>query len=57
METTVLNVMKKAGKALSAGEIADLGKLDKKEVAKVMDKLKKDGKIVSPKRCYWEPAK
>ena len=28
--------------------------LDKKEVEKAMNQLKKEGKIVSPKRCYWE---
>ena len=28
--------------------------VDKKEVTKIMDKLKKEEKIVSPKRCYWE---
>ena len=25
-----------------------------KEVSKVMDKLKKEEKIYSPKRCYWQ---
>ncbi len=57
MEATVLSAMKKAGKALSAGEIAEITKLDKKDVSKAMDKLKKGGKITSPKKCYWEPAK
>jgi biotin operon repressor len=59
MDTTakVLETMKKAGKAVSAGQIAELGKMDKKEVEKAMNVLKKEGKIVSPVRCYWEPAK
>lgn len=52
---SVLDAMKKAGKPLKAGEIADLTGLDKKEVDKVMTQLKKDEKIVSPKKCYWEP--
>jgi hypothetical protein len=30
--------------------------LGRKEVDKAMKKLKKEEKIVSPKRCYWEPA-
>lgn len=51
----VLEVMKTAKKALSAGQIADLSGLDKKEVEKAMKLLKEDEKIVSPKRCFWEP--
>jgi predicted transcriptional regulator len=51
----VLSVMKKAGRPLKAGEIAELSGLEKKIVDKVMKDLKKDEAIVSPKRCYWEP--
>lgn len=53
--TTVLDAMNKAGKPLSAGQIAELTGLDKKEVDKAMNKLKKENRITSPKRCYWEP--
>lgn len=52
----VLEVMRSEGKPLNAGKIAEIGKIDRKEVDKAMTKLKKDQKIVSPKRCYWEPA-
>jgi len=52
---TVLAAMKKAGKPLKAGEIADISGVDKKEVEKAMKELQKTGDIVSPKRCYWEP--
>ncbi len=57
MNTTdrVLEIMNKAGKPLKAGEIADLSKLDKKEVDKAMKTLKTENKIASPKRCLWEP--
>ena len=51
----VLEAMKKAGKALRAGEIAQLSGLDKKEVDKAMNELKSEGLIESPKRCFWEP--
>jgi len=51
----VLEAMKKAGKALKAGEIAELTGLDKKEVDKAMKVLKTEEKIVSPKVCYWQP--
>jgi hypothetical protein len=56
MEKKVIGAMKKAGKPLKAGEIAKMIGADSKEVSKVMDGLKKAGKISSPKRCYWEPA-
>lgn len=57
MELTekVLEAMSSAGKPLKAGEIAELTGLDKKEVDKAMKVLKKEEKIASPKRCYWEP--
>ena len=56
MTDKVLQVMKTAGEPLNAGKIAELGGLDRKEVDKAMAKLKKEEKIVSPKRCYWTPA-
>jgi DNA-binding IscR family transcriptional regulator len=51
----VLEAMSNAGKALKSGEIAELSGLDKKIVDKIMNELKKEDRIVSPKRCYWEP--
>ncbi|PLX13722.1 MAG: MarR family transcriptional regulator [Marinilabiliales bacterium] len=51
----VLEAMQKSGKALKAGEIAEISGLDKKEVDKAMKVLKDEDKIVSPKRCFWEP--
>ncbi|HBH27446.1 MAG: transcriptional regulator [Desulfofustis sp. PB-SRB1] len=58
METmdAILKVMEKEGAPLNAGKIAELTGIDRKEVDKAMAKLKKEQKIVSPKRCYWEPA-
>ncbi len=58
MEVTeqVLEVMRANAEPLNAGKIAELGGIDRKEVDKAMTKLKKEGKIVSPKRCYWTAA-
>ncbi len=56
VEQKVLEAMKKAGKPLKTGEIAEITGLDKKEVEKAIKKLKKEGKIESPKRCYYSPA-
>ncbi len=54
-EEEVLEAMKKAGKPLKTQEIADMLGIDKKEVDKSIKKLKKEEKIISPKRCYYEP--
>jgi len=53
----VLDAMKKAGAPLNAGKIVELTGLDRKEVDKAMKQLKTEGAIVSPKVCFWEPAK
>ena len=52
----ILDAMKKAGEPLNAGKIAELTGLDRKVVDKAMAAMKKDGSIVSPVRCRWEPA-
>ena len=53
----ILEAMKKAGEPLNAGKIAGQTGLDRKAVDKAMSAMKKDGSIVSPIRCKWEPAK
>ncbi len=53
----VLEVMREAGKPISAGEVEKLSGLDRKEVDKIFKDLKKEELIVSPVRCKWEPAK
>ena len=52
----VLETMKTAGKPLNAGKIAEISGIDRKDVDKAMKQLKEDGAIVSPKRCFWQPA-
>ncbi|MDT8402620.1 MAG: MarR family transcriptional regulator [Bacteroidales bacterium] len=51
----VLRAMKEAGEPVNAAKIAELSGLDKKDVDRAMSKLKDEGAIVSPKRCYWQP--
>ncbi len=50
----VLAYFNNADKPVSAGQIATATGIDRKEVDKIMAKLKKEEKIVSPKVCYWE---
>lgn len=53
----VLEVMREAGKPVSAGEVEKLSGLERKEVDNAFKELKKENAIISPVRCKWEPAK
>ena len=57
METKeqVLQAMREIGAPVNAGKIAEVTGLDRKVVDKAFDALKKEGAIVSPVRCKWEP--
>jgi Mn-dependent DtxR family transcriptional regulator len=55
-EKQVLDAMKKAGKPVRPGDVAKTTGVESKEVSKIINKLKKDGKVISPKRCYYQPA-
>ena len=55
-EEQILTAMKQAGQPVKAGEIAESLGLDAAEVTKIFNKLKKDGRIISPKRCFYSPA-
>lgn len=56
IKNKVLEVMREAGKPVSAGEVEKLSGLDRKEIDKAFKELKAEGAIVSPVRCKWEPA-
>ena len=53
----VLQAMREIGAPVNAGKIAEVTGLDRKVVDMAFDALKKEGAIVSPVRCKWEPAK
>lgn len=56
MEKKVLAAMKKAGKPVRPGDIAkDLG-VESKDVSNALKALKAQGKVISPKRCFYETA-
>lgn len=56
MEDKVLDAIRKAGQPVRPGDIAETVGMESKEVSKVIAKLKKQGKVTSPKRCYYAPA-
>jgi len=53
MEKKVLDAMKKAGKPVRPGEVADMIGEESQVVSKIISSLKKKGKVISPKRCYY----
>ena len=56
-EQRVLEAMEKAGKPVRPGDVAKSVGLAKDEVSKIIKNLKKKGKVTSPKRCFYAPAK
>jgi Mn-dependent DtxR family transcriptional regulator len=53
MENKIIEAMKKAGKPVRPGEVAEMIGEESKEVSKAIGKLKKSGSVISPKRCYY----
>ena len=49
----VLNVFKSTAKPLRPGEIAEQTGVESKEVSKIIKELREEGKVYSPKRCYY----
>ncbi|MGL1863372.1 MAG: transcriptional regulator [Pseudodesulfovibrio sp.] len=56
MKDKVLTAMKDAGKPVRPGDVAKTLGVESKDVSKAIKSLKEDGKVISPKRCYYEPA-
>ena len=52
----VLEAMKKAGKPVRPGDLAKELDMESKAVSKIIQTLKKEGAVMSPKRCFWAPA-
>ena len=53
MEKDVLIAMKDAGKPVRPGDIAKALDKDSKDISKAIQSLKVQGKVISPKRCYY----
>lgn len=49
----VYDILKNSSEPLKGGEIVEKSGADKKEVDKAIKSLKTEGKIISPKRCYY----
>jgi len=49
----VLNTFKRSEKPLRPGDIAKETGIESKEVSKFIKELREEGKVYSPKRCYY----
>lgn len=56
MEEKILAVLAKNG-AMRPGDIATQAGVEKAEADKVIKKLVKEGKVYSPKRCFYDVQK
>ena len=52
-EKMIVEFLKNSDKPLKPGDIAESLNMDSKEVSSIITKLKKEGKVISPKRCYY----
>ena len=52
----VYAAFKEAGKPLKAGEVAEITGIDKPQVSRIIKSLQKEGRLTSPKRCYYAPS-
>jgi len=52
----VYKAFAKSTKLLKAGEVADITGIEKAEVSKIIKTLQKEGKLISPKNCYYAPS-
>ncbi|MHA2066510.1 MAG: MarR family transcriptional regulator [Candidatus Thorarchaeota archaeon] len=52
----VYTAFKEAGKPLRAGDVAEITGIDKPQVSKIIKSLQKEGKLTSPKRCFYAPS-
>lgn len=49
----IISVMKKAKEPMRPGDIAEKAGIESKEVTKILGTLKKEGKVISPKKCFY----
>lgn len=53
IEGKVIEALENAENPLKVSEIVEITGLDKKDIDKAIKEMKKEEKIISPKRCYY----
>ncbi len=54
LEKKIVEAFKNAGEPMRPGEIAEKTGIDKKDLDKVIKKMKDAGSLISPKRCFYD---
>jgi biotin operon repressor len=49
----IIKAFEDAGKPMRPGEVAEMAGIDKKDAEKEIKKLKDEGVLFSPKRCFY----
>jgi predicted transcriptional regulator len=50
----ILNAFSETGKPLKSGDISEKTGIDAKEIGKLIKELTTEGKVYSPKRCFYD---
>jgi biotin operon repressor len=50
----IIKAFEDAGKPMRPGEVAEMAGIDKKDAEKEIKKLKDEGVLFSPKRCFYD---
>lgn len=50
----IIKAFQDAGKPLRPGEISEKTGIDNKELTKILKGMKEEGKIYSPKKCFYD---
>lgn len=52
IQETIIKAFKNSGKPMRIGEVVEKTGLEKKDVEKAIKKMKEEGLLHSPKRCF-----
>ncbi len=52
IQETIIKAFKNSGKPMRTGEVVEKTGLEKKDVEKAIKKMKEEGLLHSPKRCF-----
>lgn len=50
----IIQAFENAGKPMRPGEVAEMAGLEKKDAEKAIKKMKDEGVLYSPKRCFYD---
>lgn len=54
IQEKIIKAFEEVGQAMRPGEIAEKTGLEKKDIDKAIKKMRDEGSIFSPKRCFYD---